>query len=910
MDLGECFAWNSTLDCSANTNDFDVQGLLCHLNNDLDQFDTIKLKVPKDVAFQQVDNFGKGESSKFFQTFNGVDAEFNRKRPNLTFYGTKFDLAVLPYHTDPRVTEEVTIKADTVVLTKNFSISYKLNIVARVVSIDQDITMTIPLTSDQAGTHFESQFIFTNNTLMRQRSYGLINIIDSIGKHSPVTKTCLPKVSLSNETDLITSQWFDPVLVNLMYVSASTLQPENNDLASKIANFTLDYHQSKEVVGDVKTFVTAQKFTKIKDLTKLGQAHVVPSFSLSTIKDLSEVMYNRLDKYLTNENNQNTRLENTLGKVDEIKRHFAEVELQQQYYFEQELSDLERIFDMAQADADFSFDHREGIANAINDAMSQTDNQLNELKEQELKQMLAEAQESMTHYSDVVEAHKRDIARFQQKVSVGQTAIQEFKKDLDEAIDNLEKENDEFQDAVDDYKHDALINAIVNFFLGLWNCIAGALTGSKFDITNIIEPVMEMIKAIGEIIIAIDHLLTDLNELHLDDLVNMTINPTTDFMTAIKQASELKLAGPKFDTLMLNATYDLERIDEITNHDIDGLERFRSAHENVVMKGRRITEETSNYADVLLDLTMKNDQLAVAQNDLGRAVRDVERIQADLVVFEQSKDFYQISTKHSQEDYENEIDELRQIYNETSQEMLEKYKEKIMARFDNFKQVFAEGKNNYLNSLNMVVNAAQDKIYGLRTASLNHRSMLMVLYQDYCDGLFYHTFRTCDQSNVPLLGDDMDVLLDKLNNLQWDILVNMNELPNIPEEFHNIFLDIEDIDNYTKPLTNLVETSKLMINLKDYYEPSNLFYKQWRWRIETIKVLLKDANDQVIPSLDYQNGIRMGITFPSVFNDTDSTRNVHTFLTKPHFCRSTYITQGQFDPLVFCSSTLIYYCFF
>ncbi len=96
------------------------------------------------------------------------------------------------------------------------------------------------------------------------------------------------------------------------------------------------------------------------------------------------------------------------------------------------------------------------------------------------------------------------------------------------------------------------------------------------------------------------------------------------------------------------------------------------------------------------------------------------------------------------------------------------------------------------------------------------------------------------------------------------------------------------------PITELLNTSKTAINFKDFF-PQSQYYKQWRWRIEKIEVFLLDQADQVIPSVDVGlgYGISLGITFPNIFNDTDSTKDVHTFFAQPFYCRSTYETIGK-----------------
>ena len=68
--------------------------------------------------------------------------------------------------------------------------------------------------------------------------------------------------------------------------------------------------------------------------------------------------------------------------------------------------------------------------------------------------------------------------------------------------------------------------------------------------------------------------------------------------------------------------------------------------------------------------------------------------------------------------------------------------------------------------------------------------MLQVLYTDYCDATFYFGFIECDPSTVPLMSDDFDVMLSKLNNLRWDILANVQNVPGGEVALLKIILNI------------------------------------------------------------------------------------------------------------------------
>ena len=76
--------------------------------------------------------------------------------------------------------------------------------------------------------------------------------------------------------------------------------------------------------------------------------------------------------------------------------------------------------------------------------------------------------------------------------------------------------------------------------------------------------------------------------------------------------------------------------------------------------------------------------------------------------------------------------------------------------------------------------------------------MLSVMFLNFCDLLFYHAFEECNQDEVPLLGDDMQTLLTKLNNIQWDTVVNRY----LPGNNAQTYWDLQNSDSYFDlPLT-------------------------------------------------------------------------------------------------------------
>ena len=198
-----------------------------------------------------------------------------------------------------------------------------------------------------------------------------------------------------------------------------------------------------------------------------------------------------------------------------------------------------------------------------------------------------------------------------------------------------------------------------------------------------------------------------------------------------------------------------------------------------------------------------------------------------------------------------------------------------------------------IQSLQSTIDAVMYKSYGMKEASMTQRSMISVLYQDFCQALFYHKFEDCSKDNFPLMSDDFSSLLSKLNNLEWDGVQDLNALQPMKNKF-SFF--VQDVDNYTQPITQLLNVSRTAINFKDFISEDE-FNEIWRWRLNDIQVILLDENDKVIPSLDSQskNKIKTGITFPNFFNDKDKFKTSHTFLGQRIFCRSSYVTKGDDD---------------
>ena len=168
----------------------DIESLGCHFSSVFDKYSSVTIQFPKDFESIEIDDFGEGESADFFKEFNGAEPQFNQMRKSLTFYAPKFDLSKLSLHTNASITKEVIVKADTVYMTEPLDVTYQLSIIARVVSIDKLLTMTLrseKFNLPKMRTKYEKNVAF-NNLVKRHRNFGLIEIVDVVPLQSASTK--------------------------------------------------------------------------------------------------------------------------------------------------------------------------------------------------------------------------------------------------------------------------------------------------------------------------------------------------------------------------------------------------------------------------------------------------------------------------------------------------------------------------------------------------------------------------------------------------------------------------------------------------------------------------------------------------------------------------------------------------
>ena len=909
--LEGCLKVDGDLDC---TKIDDFNDAACYLEDQT--FNNIHFTYPADEFPVEPANYGRGESDRFIAEFNsqkGDDSHFQYMK-EITLYETKFDLTKMKDYTSER-TAQVTIKADTIYMSAPVEINYKLNLIGRAVSLAHPIKMNMTKemffdTSEIEAWAEKEEFYTVGKVVMNKKTFGLVTILKNVAEYSATDKTsvCQPKEVSVEETNMNIEDWYDTTLVNLHYVCArSVLESKlNRPLVDDISTFMLGFVYNRTVVNNQETFIAAQKYRRLLDLNSAGsKVHNVPTYSEDTISSLAGIMHDSMTDYKLNELAQEEQLYIASGRLQDMKTQFEVVQQQQQFYFEKEKAELEQIWAAEDTEWQFNFDHRNEIADNIGGALNDINGQMNDMQEQDLELARAEAEASLQHIQDVINKYKTQVERLL-TLTQGSIDVQaKLVEDLQQQSHDMDIEFKKFEIAIEDWKHEQEAKAVWGIFKAVLSFGIGLATG-EIDPT-VIGDIIENIVEIEELLIELIEIIENCNAisemidgLDLEDFGDINLNLDTNFKDALQDAIDMKMKSGSFDEIERTATIKLDALNAATDYGIDGTDDVMMACVAVSDTGHQLVNEASNFADNVLMLSERNDELAVAKADKERAIAEIEHIEQMLKDLKAERDEFEARRNQTQADYENKLQEMEDEYKTMTAERREEYRKEITALYDNFQQGFNELGDRYTEQLYMLMTGIHQKFYGLKIHSMNQRAMVMGLFVDYCDADFYNSFVSCDERNIaPYMSDELDVLLEKLTALQWNTVTSPENLPNKPENFESALevdskaQDLGGVRTYV--VDSLKNTSRVDINLKDLDIDDALYDDFWRVRIETLKMILYDADGYPLQSQGSTAGkeISIRISFPTLFTDRDQKGYPHSFLALSFSCHADYYTENE-----------------
>ena len=112
-------------------------------------------------------------------------------------------------------------------------------------------------------------------------------------------------------------------------------------------------------------------------------------------------------------------------------------------------------------------------------------------------------------------------------------------------------------------------------------------------------------------------------------------------------------------------------------------------------------------------------------------------------------------------------------------------------------------KNNRFDRMWKSITDLDEATLSAHVDTLSLRSMLIDLYNDFCDGLFFNKFEWCSTGFYLDMTKDLNTILNRLFHLDW-YLVKSRKVPSVPQDFKKIGVEIidDEIENIT-PITDL-----------------------------------------------------------------------------------------------------------
>merc|ERR1712141_592320 len=133
---------------------------------------------------------------------------------------------------------------------------------------------------------------------------------------------------------------------------------------------------------------------------------------MGTIKELANVMYDRLAQYRATEIQTEDEMSIAQARVRDMQLQFDIVAAQQQLYIQTEMEILDAIFTSVNESWHWSFEHRETIEKKTDESLQNITENIIDMKDQEYKQMLIEAENAKQHYEATVDKFETQVQRY------------------------------------------------------------------------------------------------------------------------------------------------------------------------------------------------------------------------------------------------------------------------------------------------------------------------------------------------------------------------------------------------------------------------------------------------------------------------------------------------------------------
>ena len=144
---------------------------------------------------------------------------------------------------------------------------------------------------------------------------------------------------------------------------------------------------------------------------------------MGDLQSLADVMHTSFSDYRADERQMEDNITAAMGRMEIVQQQYSIVETQQKMYFEMEMMMLEEIWADSDNKFDFDFSHRQGMEDAIQDAMDAMMNETFAMRQTELEMMLKSAEDSVSHFQDAVTKFEADIQIYLEKTKASMESM-------------------------------------------------------------------------------------------------------------------------------------------------------------------------------------------------------------------------------------------------------------------------------------------------------------------------------------------------------------------------------------------------------------------------------------------------------------------------------------------------------
>jgi len=296
------------------------------------------------------------------------------------------------------------------------------------------------------------------------------------------------------------------------------------------------------------------------------------------MKDLAKIMFDRMTLYAANETILMLKLDIALGRMADMNKNFEDARLNRELYFQEELNTLEQIWESTNMQWEWTFNASRSMEESIQDSIQKNGEAMFEMQENELQEMLAEAQATVVHDRAVVEKFKEEIERYTEEAKMSAKLQKQKLDETNTAGDRVDTEKEKLDAEIEKWKQQQLAKAFFGFFKALVGfaigiafgqpefaagAVAGAAAeaGEALDIGEIFAGIVEVVEALKGIEDVLDTIDFDVD---FDIDGDIALGVANNWRDALINAYDLKNMTSKFSDIRIAGETQIASVKDAT----------------------------------------------------------------------------------------------------------------------------------------------------------------------------------------------------------------------------------------------------------------------------------------------------------------------------------------------------------